>query len=319
MTPSLKEVRRALEKCEIGHTEYASHLHELRRRVDDALDGGVATIQSVVGPSRVGKSMLITALLRAYPETLIDGCRTVSVLAFRLPTPVTPKEMPGAVLDALGSSGVRTGGVAGLFGRMAKQLRLAGTRVLLAEEASHTVDKGALVQARAAADWFKDVLDLDITIILFGLPKLRKLYESNEQFRLRGRKPREFRPYDCRRPEEWKQFASCVKTFAGMFTRADWPIRVPFDALVKHCYLLSGGLVGVTNVFFQQLAYELEYGSPREVTFADCAKVMASLEPAGSPRFPAFAREEVTPQELAAAHAYVLETSELSVRRGVAA
>jgi hypothetical protein len=319
MNPSsLKQVLRTLEVGEISHAEYAGHLSAMTRRIDDTLDGGAPAIEAVLGPSRAGKTMLINALGRAYPKTESDGCRQVQVLPFVFPTPVTPKEMPIAILDALGAPvGPRGGGAVELFKRMVSQLRLAGVRVLLGEEVSHSVDSGTRVQNRAAADWLKQLMDRDFTLILFGLPKLRSLYESNEQFRLRASKPREFRPYDCRNKEEMNEYAKCVRSFAGSFRRAGWQIDIPSDDLVLHCYLLSGGLVGVTSKFMQRLAYEFQFETvPRALTFADCRRALASFEPAGSPLYPAFTREDVTPQELAAAHACVLEFSELLPKLG---
>ncbi len=43
--------------------------------------------------------------------------------------------------------------------RMIDQLRLAKTRVLIFEEASHLVEPGARGPPRAAGDWFKSVAD----------------------------------------------------------------------------------------------------------------------------------------------------------------
>lgn len=315
---SLKQVLRALETGEIAHADYAAHLSAMKKRIDDTLDGGACAIEAVLGPSRVGKSMLITALKRGYPETEVDGARQVPVLQFTFPTPVTPKEMPIAILDALGAPvGPRSGGTVALFKRMVSQLQLARVRVLIGEEVSHSVDSGTRVQNRAAADWLKQLMDRGFTLILFGLPKLQSLYESNEQFRLRACKPREFRPYDCRSGEEMNEYAKCVRSFAGVFRSAGWPIQMPIDALVFNCYLLSGGLVGVTSTFMQRLAYEFHFEPvPRPLTFDDCRKALARFEPAGSPLYPAFTREEVAPHELAAAHACVLQMSELGPSRG---
>jgi hypothetical protein len=198
---------------------------------------------------------------------------------------------------------------------MVSQLRLAGVRVLLGEEVSHTVDAGTRVKNRAAADWLKQLADAGFTLILFGLPKLRELYESNEQFRLRASRPREFRPYDCRNRGDMNEYAKCVRAFTAIFKQAGWPIEVPPEKLVLHCYLLSGGLVGVTSAFMQRLAYEFQSESPRPLSLCDCRKALASFESAGSPLYPAFAREEVTLQELAVAHACVLEVSEMAPKK----
>lgn len=318
MRPTLKDVRRELESCEIAHGRYAELLAALERRIEDRLDGGAPAIECVIGPSRAGKSMLLNALRRRFPETSVEGCRRVEVLPFTLPTSVSPKHLPNAVLEALGvSSSIRSAGVAGITKRMKSQLQLAGTKVLLADEASHTVDEGTRVSYRAAADWFKETFDMNMTIVLFGLGRLRKLLDSNEQLRLRAQRPYEFRPYDCRVEAEMRQFAACVSTFASRFAKAGWPIAVPQSGLIAHCYLLSGGLVGVLSRFFQQLAYLSEGGEPRELAFADCARAALSMEASGSPLYPAFVAENgVSTPMLKAAHAAVIESSGLAVLQG---
>ena len=43
---------------------------------------------------------------------------------------------------------------------------MSGVRVLVGEEVSHSVDSGTRVQNRAAADWLKQLMDREFTLIL---------------------------------------------------------------------------------------------------------------------------------------------------------
>lgn len=308
-------VRRVIESCEIPHAEFANHYLALKRRIDDALAGHPAASEWVIGPSRVGKSMLINNLARDYPELKVDGVRRIPVLVVPVPSPVSPKEMPKSVLAALGMPTVR-GNSGDLFAKMEKLLRLAGTKVILFEEASHIVEVGAKMPPRAAGDWFKQLIDrVGLTVILFGVPHLEKLYQSNEQLRKRSQARREFRPYDCMDPAQYKSFGACVRTYADEFEKAGLRFGLPIPQLVKHCYLLSGGLVGVVSAFMNRLAYDLEPKGARPVTFEDCAHALRSIEAAGHPDHPAFTRTEVTHPELEQAHISVLQEAKLPRRR----
>jgi hypothetical protein len=151
--------------------------------------------------------------------------------------------------------------------------------------------------------------------ILFGVPRLERLFASNEQLRLRASARREFRPYNFQSIEEQRAFASCVRTYSGLFSQSGWPIEVPHDVLVRHCYLLCGGLVGVLSRFMQELACQMAYEAPRGLTFADCAATVQLIEGAGHPHCPPFFQETVSAIELNQAHAHVLEISEMPMRK----
>jgi hypothetical protein len=316
MTPA-KELRRRIEDCELQHASFDELYVYLKRRIDDALEGFTSRIEWVVGPSRVGKTMLSKALARNYPERKQDGRRCVPVLHVFIPSNISPVLLPTKVLSALGmplpAKGLTTGA---MDDRMYDQLRLAGTMVILFEEASHLVEIGARVPPRAAGDWFKTLSDnLNITLVLTGVPRLERLFESNEQLRLRASARREFRPYDSRSAQEQRAFAACVRTYADLFEEAGWALDVPLNALVPQCYLLSGGLIGIVSRFMQELASQVAYEGPRALTWDDCVVAASAIEAAGHPDFPAFAKAEVAAVEMTAAHAYVLETSGMALRR----
>lgn len=318
---SARELRRKIEACELQHPAFVSLLEHLKRRIDDALDGFSPRIEWVVGPSRVGKTMVSKALVLLYPQSKVDGRRRIPVLHVFLPNNMSPLLLPNSVLLALGvplPSRGHTSGV--MFNRMVDQLRLAGTVVIIFEEASHLVEVGARVPPRAAGDWFKVLSDtLNITIVLTGVPRLERLFESNEQLRLRASARRTILPYDSREPDGLRAFAACVLTYAELFRDAGWSIEVKPNALVLNCYLLCGGLVGVLSHFARELAARVAYEAPRALSWEDCQAASQDIEASGHPDFPAFAKEAVEPVELAAAYAHVLETNGLSLNRKASA
>jgi hypothetical protein len=319
VSSSIKALRLAIQTCEIPHPAYVEHLKPLRFRIDDALDGAASRIERVMGPSRVGKSMLINTLQRDFPETRSEGRRRVPVLVVRLETGVSPKLLPSSVLKALGLPVQGKLTSAAIYERMVSQLRLAGTRVLIFEEASHLVDHGSRVPPRAAADWFKSLAEtLDLTLLMFGVPRLERLFACNEQLRLRASAPRHFLPYDSRLAGDMQAFHTCVATYAKMFREAGYPIDLPAAALTYQCYLLTGGLIGVLSRFMEELAAQMAHTVPRSLNFADCQAAARAVEAAGSRHFPAFARpdviyNEVAPASLHQAFVQVMNDNEFAV------
>ncbi|WP_446326573.1 TniB family NTP-binding protein [Burkholderia pseudomallei] len=298
---------------------FIEHLTALKRRIDDALAGFAPKIVRVPGPSGVGKSSLIANLSRDYPETRVDGRRHVPVLVVEVPQSATAKLLPKSVLRALGIQvpGSMTAG--SMFDLMVTQLRLAGTRVMIFDEISHLVDEGSRVPPRAASDWLKTLADtLDVTLILFGIPRLERLFSANEQLRRRACPARNFLPYDASDAEQMTAYISCVTNYARFFSAAGYPIDVPVRVLTQQSYLLTGGLIGVLADFMRELASLVADEAPRALTYADCQKVLAEVSHAGSPHKLAFQDSGiegagVEPAALKQAYVHVLTSNSASV------
>lgn len=317
MTPA-KKLRIAIETCELPHPFFVSHLKPLMRRVEDAVDGAAPRIEHVVGPSRVGKSMLVNALKRQFPESKASGRRQVPVLVVRLPTPMSPLQLPSSVMKALGMPEQRNSTPGALVNRMHDQLRLAGTRAVIFEEASHLVEVGARVPPRAAGDWFKSLADTPMTLLLFGVPRLERLFEDNEQLRMRASAKRLFLPYDSRVPEQMNAFHACVATYVNLFREHGYPIDMPLPAVTYQTYLACGGLVGVLSHFMQELASQVAYEAPRPLTVNDCKSAMDGIETAGAPNRRGFDRSgeahfDVAPAALHQAFVHVMHDNDLAV------
>lgn len=309
------QLRKAIETCELPHPEFRKHADVLSRRIKDAIAGYSPRIERVIGPSRVGKTMLVNTIARPYPAQRIDGTRHVPVLVVNIPEGISPKMLPSSGLAALGVHlSPTTSRVGDLSSRFHQQLRLAGTKVLIFEEASHLVEPGARLPPSGAGDWFKTLVDtLNVTVIMFGVPRLERLFASNEPLRLRSSARREFRPYDARDRDEFRAFATCVQAYANLFLQHGFPIQLPLEKLVPHCYLLSGGRVGVLSRFMQDLADLMAHESPRPLNLEDCFMAARSVEGAGHPDYPPFTRLEVTSIELTQAHVHTLESSDMPV------
>lgn len=308
MTPA-QQLRRDIETCELPHPMFMQHLSALRRRIDDALAGFAPKIIRVPGPSGVGKSSLIATLSRDYPETRIDGRRHVPVLVVEVPQSATAKLLPKSVLRALGIQVPASMTAGAMFDLMVTQLRLAGTRVVIFDEISHLVDEGSRVPPRSASDWLKTLADtLDMTLILFGIPRLERLFSANEQLRRRACPARNFLPYDASDAQEMSAYISCVTNYARLFAAAGYPIAVAPRVLTQQSYLLTGGLIGVLADFMRELASLMANQAPRAITYADCQKALEDVSHAGSPHrlaFPDSGVEDVGVEPVALKQAYV--------------
>jgi len=106
-----------------------------------------------------------------------------------------------------------------------------------------------------------------------------------------------------------------VRTYVDMFESVGYEFGVDFETFVKHCYLLSGGLIGVLSAFVNRLAFDLEPRGPTRISFEACAFSLAMMEAAGNPSCPAFVRHEVSAVELNQGYAFVMRDAGLPTRR----
>lgn len=301
-----------LEQLEVQHPHYVSLLEHLQTRLMLAKNGMKTKVEWVIGPSRVGKSMLINALARANAAVRVNGILQMPLVVAKVPEQVSPQHLPGSVLLGMGLP-VPSGNVGAVRQRMLAQLKRAGTKAVLFEEASHIVDTGTKVPPRAAGDFFKTLSDEGFAVILFGVPRLSRL-RDNEQLRLRSAVPRVFAPYDSRIPEDRASFAACLNAYLQIFKQAGWPFGLGLQEMFEQCYLLTGGLIGVLSAFMQSLAEHRLNDMPRTLSWADCKAAADEVEGAGDKRWPAFKDRLVGASQLMYAHAQVLETNLMPIR-----
>lgn len=311
-------LKSAIQQCELQHPHFIEQLGPLLRRIEGWLNGDTPSVEWLVGPSRVGKSMLLNSLARPFPETRENGRRVVRVLPVFLRPDLSPTQLPDEILRSLGVPLSMRGNAGAKFQRMADQLKRAGTQVMLVDEASHVVESGAKILPSAAGDWWKVVADergLGISLVLMGVSRLEKLIKSNSQLRNRAAAKRTFYPYDYSVEDQCQAFRSCVGSYVEMFARAGYPIEIPFERFARHCYLVCAGLIGVLSKFLYQLAHDLSAHSVRPVTFGDCTLAASRIEPAGHPSCPGFVRDDVTLVEMKQAFVFAIDDAGMTVPR----
>ncbi|WP_287366963.1 TniB family NTP-binding protein [Thauera sp.] len=259
-------LRKEIDSILIQHPAFLLGLNTLERLANDRFGGLEPSMLSLVGPSRIGKTMILQALAEKHPARQ-QNHRWIRPVLFVSVTPGTaPKDLPLSVIRALGAPIPRERSrVGSLYYMMLEQLRLAQTSVILFDEASHLVDVGSKVPSRQASDWFKAVSDeARVSIVLSGVFRLKRLLDSNEQLRGRSRKAVELMPYRWSVKHELAAFAGCAQAFMAAFAKHGYPIASDMntDALMRNLYAASAGNIGILAQFFRALAAEARAPGP---------------------------------------------------------
>jgi hypothetical protein len=309
----LKEI---IENLHLDHRKFNEASDLVCNRIEDGLETHTPKVSWFVAPSRWGKSHLIKRIRLRYPEQIVNGRRIVQVLPFKVLPSTSEKSLPESVLKALKVPYQATNvSATTLITKAQINLEMAQARVLVGDEAHHVVEAGSKVIPYDAADWFKnndsDDRSLVLSQILLGMPRLKKLMDANIQLRMRSYAIATWMPYDPKLDADLKEFVAMVNTYMRAFIAQGWSFSVPLNVIGPNCYLHAAGLGGKLRDFMVELAGQVQRRGPCAIGMEDFRAVASSLESAGHPNYPAFAKELVTPVELNQAYHHVLVSNEL--------
>ena len=283
MTPA-QSIRINIESLMIAHPTFVAARTRLQALLEDHRAGMGPGVEVLVGPSRSGKTALLKEILDLAPPRREAGRQIVPILYVPVSAGTAPKDLPLGVIEALGVPTPRERMRASeLFGFMAAQLKLARVELTLFDEASHLVDVGSRTPPRLASDWFKDFYErTQISFVLSGVYRLRKLIASNEQLRNRTRQPIDLMPYRWDFPNERRSFAGCVNAFMSVFEAEGYAFSLDMsaDALYRQFYAASAGHLGLLANVFSELAKYV--GESTEITVVELNKTIQHLNLPGN-------------------------------------
>jgi len=293
------KIRKNIETLVFDHVTFVNAQSQIRRGVQDTMNGFIPCFEMLLAPSRCGKTEVLEAIAREYRSTIINGVRQFPVLLVYVQSGGGTRALDEAVIRALGVPVPKNVvGENGLKEFMLTQLRNAGVRVILFDEASHLVERGSRIVSEAASDWFKALHTkaANIGIVLSGVPRLKRLIDDNVQLRNRVSKPIQLPPYRYDDPKHRKAFASCVAAFLSEFEEEGCTLKMPHNDFVRNCYVASAGHIGLLADFFISLAKEIT--APCDITFELCAQASASRNSPGNGHVKPFHHERIADHEL---------------------
>lgn len=292
-------IRENVQATIFDHLIFTDVLKQIDRCVQDTLRGFNPCFEMLIGPSRCGKSEVLEAIARKYPPQSENGRRSIPVLLVDVPSGGGAKALDKAVIRATGvpvPESMKNEDSLKQF--MLKQLRLANVRVIIFDEANHLVERGARIVSAAASDWFKVLYKnaANVGIVLAGVPRLARLIEDNPQLRNRVGKPILFSPYRYDDQHHRKAFANCVAAYISEFEEHGCTFAMPFDNMVRHCYVTTAGQVGLLAAFFAALAKITP--APCEITRELCKEASMSRNLPGSGKVKPFRHDKIYDHQL---------------------
>lgn len=197
--PHVKRVLTALERIRSYHCarEEAEHV-------------------MLLGESGVGKSTLLSRFVAKHAPIEHDEFTEVPVLYVALGPSPTPKILACTLLKALGDPKWQTGREIELTARLVFLIKQCRVRLVIIDEANHLIDRGGEKTLHTSADWLKRLVDATrVSFVLAGIPRTRRLLETNDQLRERFREVIAIDRFSVANESAKHEFRSALKVFKG--------------------------------------------------------------------------------------------------------
>lgn len=208
---------------------------------------GERLIALLLGLPRVGKSLILQLLREDFPFRTQDGHRLIPVI--RVPTPVRPtmKGMAEAIVEVLDSRKYGRQSADQMTARARFLLSVAQTRVILFDDIQHVVERHSAKSWYEVADWLKTLSDeLNLTLVLVGLPSAREIITVNHQLRDRADPAHILYPYNWNRKADIAEFCRCLLSVGEILVQQGWRVPDLSDLeLVRRFYASSLGRYGM--------------------------------------------------------------------------
>lgn len=218
----------------------------------------------LLGESGVGKSTLLCRYVEKHPAIEHEELTEVPVLYAALGQSPTPKILANTLLKALGDPKWHVGKEVELTARLVFLIRQCRVRLVIIDEANHLIDRGGEKTLHTAADWLKRLVDATrVSFVLAGIPRTRRLLETNDQLRERFREVIEIDRFSVANTSAELEFRSVLKVFR-MYLRDLPTIDISGAAITRlFAFATDGRLRDIRRLLVRAVELAYERADPR--------------------------------------------------------
>jgi len=176
------------------------------KRIDEAQPVGPARGMLVTGLTGTGKTKIATHYLERYPRYDSEDRTVIPVLFFELPSEPRSNVVAERLLFALGDPYPKEGSGALRMERAKKLIRACQTDLIIIGEVQHATDNLDSRARDITGDALKDLMNLGVPTVFFGLPSARSYFVKNQQLGRRCTPKIALRPFSVAKEAERNDF-----------------------------------------------------------------------------------------------------------------
>lgn len=192
-----------------GFIEALEELKEIHQLSNESFGSGIAPDQlCLLGPTGAGKTTVVESYVAKCPRIQLKERTVIPVLHVRVPQRArSPKELASKILRVMGDPLFDSGTEGNMTQRIKNFVEKCSIEMIILDEFQHLIDRDTDHVLATASDWLKNFIEeINIPVVLCGLPDSERVFEHNEQ--LDGRYPNRvyISPFGFNSRDEQKEF-----------------------------------------------------------------------------------------------------------------
>lgn len=231
-----------LRKQIIEHPKFTLAIREIARLHERGKLAGVAEGMLLIAQTGSGKSTVLKYYERKFPRTQSKGGTRIPVLRVDTPESPTVKTLAEAILFAMGDLAAAKGTASAKTNRIVHFFKECCVELLFIDEFQHFYDGRRTAESQRVADWLKNLINqVQIPVILAGLPRSIAVVNANPQLRRRFGAPHYMQPFGFDSLDEKLEFRGVLN---GIQSRLPVPcISLSENNMAQRFYFASHGIL----------------------------------------------------------------------------
>ena len=170
----------------------------------------------ISGDTGLGKTTICNYYLAKFPRQEDDKGAFIPVLYTRTPSSPTLKSLTTKMLDDLKDPAADKGVFVKQKIRLKKLIKACRTQIAFVDELQHLIDPDSNKILQRVSNLVKELIDeLQVPIVMVGLPESKKVLTSNPQLGRRVSQRQALTSFSWEDSDQRKQFRSVLKTIDG--------------------------------------------------------------------------------------------------------
>lgn len=232
-----------LRKTLIEHAIFQETVRTIARVHQRWRDTGVAEGLLVVAQTGAGKSTTLKFYRDQFPRYETPEGTQIPILYVATPESPSVRDLAEAVLDAFGDPAADKGSARAKTRRILNFVKKCGVQMIVIDEFHHFHD-GNRQEAKRVSNWLKLLIEqLNIPVILAGLPRAIAVVNRNPELRRRFCAPFYLRPFGFKEADEKVEFRAVLKRMHSLVPGACECVSFHDEAMAERFFYASSGLI----------------------------------------------------------------------------